>query len=929
MMSRLEPKNGGDQMIWGNNSVQISHIAGSIIQIAYGANTRLVPLEPAVVAIGSNVSTPGRVLRARAGVVPYTAHRGLLQDLVAWCHNGEAYAACVLGGGGGAGKTRLGVELCSRVAKARWLAGLLTAAADREELEALVRVPTCRLVVVDYAETRIETIASLLPLLRAHASKEHPVRVLLLVRAAPRRGDGDWTDALRGQGEALEVLADEMYTRVLPDEPFGTDERSRLFAAVVAALAPRLGTGKLPDPPEGLAGPLFCSPLLVAASAYLSLVDPDTWPSTQAELLEDLIRHEDKYWSTTGPNVPRDPELRRRVVALATLTGAKSQDEAAKLLALVPNLGPNASRERCYELAAWAHSLYPGPAYWNPVEPDVLGEHLVASTYEAQPGVLAGVLGDRSGPNLVRPLQVYARLAADRPGFAESLAALVNEQLPELCRQAIVEAGQESDVSVVVGTASLASVVLRLTIVVPPDPQRLSAVVDLFPRRPDLMLGPLAAALTERLVVWRRRLAETNPDAYLPHLATSLNNLSLRLRDVGRREEGLAAIREAVEACRALAEANPAAYLPDLARSLNNLSVHLGDARRWEEGVATSQEAMELYRALAEANPAAYFPDRAMAMNNMSVHLGKAGRSEEALAAIEEAVELRRSLAEANPAAYLPDLATSLNNLSHRLGEVGRREEGLAASQEVMELYRALAEANPAAYLPDRAMSLNNLSNNLADVGRSEEALAAIEEAVELRRALAEANPAAYLPDLATSLNNLSLRLRDAGRQEEGVAAIQEAIELYRALAEANPAAYLPDRAMSLNNLSKNLADAGRQEEGVAAIQEAIELYRALAEANPAANFADRAMALNNLSVHLGNAGRWEEALAAAGEAVEAYRALAEANPAAYLYDLVRSLNNLSVSLADAGRPREAEAVWDEAMEAHAECRRRGWFQAS
>ncbi|WJK33043.1 hypothetical protein [Solwaraspora sp. WMMA2065] len=43
-----------------------------------------------------------------------------------------------------------------------------------------------------------------------------------------------------------------------------------------------------------------------------------------------------------------------------------------------------------------------------------------------------------------------------------------------------------------------------------------------------------------------RRLADANPAAYLPDLAGSLNNWSVDLGEVGRREEGLAAIEEAV-----------------------------------------------------------------------------------------------------------------------------------------------------------------------------------------------------------------------------------------------------------------------------------------------------------------------------------------------------------------------------------------------
>ena len=57
----------------------------------------------------------------------------------------------------------------------------------------------------------------------------------------------------------------------------------------------------------------------------------------------------------------------------------------------------------------------------------------------------------------------------------------------------------------------------------------------------------------------------------------SLNNLSVRLGELGRREEALAAIQEAVTIRRELAAARPDAFRPDLASSLNNLSHRLGE----------------------------------------------------------------------------------------------------------------------------------------------------------------------------------------------------------------------------------------------------------------------------------------------------------------------------------------------------------------
>ena len=86
----------------------------------------------------------------------------------------------------------------------------------------------------------------------------------------------------------------------------------------------------------------------------------------------------------------------------------------------------------------------------------------------------------------------------------------------------------------------------------------------------------------------------------------SLNNLSVRLADLGRREDALAAIQEAAGIYRELAAARPDAFRPDLAMSLTNLSIRLGDLGRREDALAAIQEAAGIYRELAARWPDAY-----------------------------------------------------------------------------------------------------------------------------------------------------------------------------------------------------------------------------------------------------------------------------------------------------------------------------------
>ena len=152
----------------------------------------------------------------------------------------------------------------------------------------------------------------------------------------------------------------------------------------------------------------------------------------------------------------------------------------------------------------------------------------------------------------------------------------------------------------------------------------------------------------------------------------ALNNLASCLRDLGRREDALAAAEEAVDLCRALAAARPDAFTPDLARR-SPTSPALPERSRPARGRARRRRGgRDLYRALAAARPDAFTPDLAMALNNLASRLSALGRREDALAAAEEACDLYRALAAARPDAFTPDLASALNNLAGALSAGAR-----------------------------------------------------------------------------------------------------------------------------------------------------------------------------------------------------------------------------------------------------------------
>jgi hypothetical protein len=79
---------------------------------------------------------------------------------------------------------------------------MLVAGASAGAIEALVDIASPCLIVVDYAETPAEQLEVLLPPLEGDATAACPVRVLLLVRAGPRRGS-DWTQVLRSRTDTV------------------------------------------------------------------------------------------------------------------------------------------------------------------------------------------------------------------------------------------------------------------------------------------------------------------------------------------------------------------------------------------------------------------------------------------------------------------------------------------------------------------------------------------------------------------------------------------------------------------------------------------------------------------------------------------------------------------------------------------------------
>ena len=810
-------------------------------------------------------------MRARRGLVKFYG-RDELDVLLDWCQEPGVHdpptRIAVVHGVGGAGKTHLAAELCARLTRQGWYTGFLPREPDPADLAWFGTVVSPLLVVVDYAEDA--KAADIRTLLRAVQGRAEPTCVLLTARAI----GGWWEEVardLRDSGHAYDQLP-----LGLPDRHPRTTGVFRTALRTFATAKPSgdpEARGKVPPLAEMIRPPAGrWTTLDLIMLAWLGATGTVPLPASHSELYEEILRHEIGYWRRTfssryGPEPVED--VLRAAGACVTLL-APTPENVSTVLTAVAELGGQANARYRGEIAQVLRDLLPSDPGDNTIalRPDPVGDHLMLTVLASDQKLLRKCLKRASDTDQLHACLSLTRATQEDARSAVILAEAALRARTNLWRPALAVAGSQGGPFV----PALERLADRED-----TPLPLAELDAALPTGHGTLRG-LALIAAQRTVDRLRAASTSGQDDRGPY-AAAVNNLAVRLGDVGRRDEALEAAQEAAGLYRNLARANAAAYLANLAGSVTNLAVRLGDVGRRDEALEAAEEAAGLYRDLAGRNPAAYLPNLALSVDNLAIQLAGAGRGDEALVAAEEAVTIRRDLAARNPAGHLPDLATSVNNLAVHLADAGRGDEALVAAEEAAGLYRDLAGRNPAAYLPGLAMSVSNLAGQLAEAGRGDEALVAAEEAVTIRRDLAARNPAAYPPDLAASVGNLAVQLARVGRGDEALVAAQEAAGLYRDLAGRNPAAYLPDLAMSVSNLAVQLAGAGRRDEALVAAQEAVGLYRDLARANAAAYLPGLAASVNNLAVQLAGAGRRDEALVAAEEAVTIRRDLAGRNP--------------------------------------------------
>ena len=516
-----------------------------------------------------------------------------MQSLWDWLHSPRPIAVRILAGRAGAGKTRAAIELIESLTTERpgtWFAGFATGTELWRfyEKENLAQWGWARptLVVVDYAASLVEPLRAWLRELAQHPGHpDRPLRLLLLEREAAAN-DG-WLQSLArgGQSDArLPELFDPLEPKRL--DPLQTLEHRRQVLAEMLAAAGKAAGKRPPTLPalganprldRQLGEPVWEDPLYLMMAALLSLESDlvEVLDLPRTELASQLVDHEVNRL-TEGFASVSGQRLLEHTAALSGLCGGLTHgqamevvNQAATVLGLSCPDGPG-------PLIAHLHDLLPGPDQGiAPIIPDIVAEALLLrafaqcpkTTHEALLLHAVKLLGPRVVPFLIRTVQDFA---SDR------------QPLPLDWLQVLIRAGQAD------------------------QPTLLAQIEDAMPHQ-TLVLREKAAEVN-RLVIERLERLPGEGEEITSELGRLMNNLSVRLSDLGRREEALAQAEEAVRLYRQLAQARPDAFLPNLARSLAVLATCLAALERHSDATQATSEAIGLLAPPFLQMPAAFAP---------------------------------------------------------------------------------------------------------------------------------------------------------------------------------------------------------------------------------------------------------------------------------------------------------------------------------
>jgi CHAT domain len=347
-----------------------------------GRRERETPPKPPQITIPlrhwqPDLDPPGALLRAQFGVVPFHRREVELDDLQKWCHASPSVGVRLYTGPGGIGKTRLALEATLRLRDEGWWTGFATKEGLRSPertWQALARPDGNLLLVVDYAELNRPFLSHITR--EMYHNKRGRVRLILLARAAL-----DWWEQLKNEPDGVGNLLSSPATSQHFLKPLADTEADRGHSYTVAAQAfSKYLQGNQPgSPPDDLDVDHFQRALFLHMQALIDLEGKVT-AKGQDGILDRILARERQYWTERAVDRRISPEIvpgiGRALAAITLGGGVQKEPEALDVIRRLRFF----ERQPAAVLVAVArllHEAYPGERWIEPLQPDLLGEHLV------------------------------------------------------------------------------------------------------------------------------------------------------------------------------------------------------------------------------------------------------------------------------------------------------------------------------------------------------------------------------------------------------------------------------------------------------------------------------------------------------------------------------------------------------------------------
>jgi len=637
-----------------------------------------------------------RLLNTYLRATTFVGRHALRDEFVGWLRSADPFAIRVVTGPAGTGKTRFALELIDAIAanhvrkdgplpQGQWCAGFLREAPELAlPKEATFASHNPVLVVVDYAASMRQFLREWLRFLSMRFSEgSSPIRVLLLEREASV--DAGWLKEVQEYRSHSDVGLEGYFTpsRPMPLEPLDSVcDRRAIFDQMGSKFAGLDGKSfVLPsnDPrfDKELGEDKWSNPLhiIMAAATAVELGLPRVLAMSRSDLARHLaVREVDRIRKDPPAGLGARSPLPAYLAACSTVARGLGREHALALANKVLTLTGRTYPDGAVGVVTQTRAVLPGEKDISigRIEPDIIGEAFVYHGLTCDDGwcltdaqigellyeICALPVSDRSGGDTAEAFLI--RLWQDHCGAYEVIMGRSSQ--PGILRSlgwfdGLVAAGSAKD-----------------------DYPFLLRLANALPEH-SLALAPKALDLYQVLVEMHEKLAAARPDAFLPDLAASLNNLANRLSELGRREEALAAGQRAAEIREKLAAARPDAFLPDLAMSLNNLANMLSELGRREDALAAGQRAVEIREKLAAARPDAFLPDLARSLGTLHLCYRAIGRTKDAIDCLRRAIHVMAPFVERYPEAFTPLVALLLRSYLPLI-----QEQKIEPSAEEMKL---------------------------------------------------------------------------------------------------------------------------------------------------------------------------------------------------------------------------------------------------